>query len=123
MGGNFEQGFRREAQPQPSTSQETATQQIPETLGRDFWSRRDPQQQMGGTNDGQSECAQSDVMSVADSQREVFTARDRGGHGNILTWGDNSRNITPHRKREGRQLAMEPGVTKAHAATGIFQLS
>lgn len=119
MGGNFEQGFRRDAQPQPVAAQ-TASQQ-PETFGGNFWSQRDPQRQMGGTNDVGSECGQSDVMSVADSQREVFTARDRGGHGNILTWGDNSRNITPHRKRQGRQLAMESdGLPKAHAAMGIF---
>lgn len=46
--------------------------------------------------------AASDGASVADSQREGFNNRNRTGHGNILTWGDSSRDLTPT-KREGRQ--------------------
>lgn len=117
QGGTFEQGYRRSAQAQP------ASQQLP-LQDPNFWSRREPLQPMNAGNefrtDG-SQCGQSDVMSVADSQREVFTARDRSGHGNILTWGNDSRNLTPHRKRQGRQLAMESdGQPKAHAVSGVF---
>merc|ERR1712187_557087 len=42
--------------------------------------------------------------SEADSQREVFTQRNRVGHGNILTWGGDSRSITPPKNQHGRQI-------------------
>lgn len=41
----------------------------------------------------------SDVASEADSQREHHILRNRTGHGNILTWGADSRSITPRRQR------------------------
>lgn len=51
--------------------------------------------------------AASDCASIADSQREVFTNRNRTGHGNILTWGNDSRSLTPHKTRQGRQLTSD----------------
>lgn len=65
----------------------------------------------------------SGVASLeADSQREVFTLRNRTGHGNILTWGNDSRNITPQKQRTGRQMAMDAdqNVPRVHASSGIF---
>lgn len=101
MGGNYEQGFRRAPQP-PSPSQ-TLPGQDP-----DFWSRRDAD-------------ARSDVGSIAESQVDINTARDRSGHGNILTWGSDSRQITPTKKRQGRQLAEGPdGLPKAHVLSSVF---
>lgn len=40
-----------------------------------------------------------DSASCADSQRELFMLKNQTGHGNILTWGANSRSITPPRQR------------------------
>lgn len=47
----------------------------------------------------------SDLASEADSQRAVHTHRNRTGHGNILTWGNDSRNITPEKQRQARFAA------------------
>lgn len=86
-------------------------------LGHDFWDqRRDaaPRQQFDTA---------SQVESVADSQLSHFTHRNRHGHGNILTWGaDESRTITPERKRGGRQLALdeEKGVLRSQVTAGVF---
>lgn len=116
QGGNYDGTDARRAPPPQSASRQ-AVRQDP-----DFWSRAAPVNVGNGMrSDNVSECGQSDVMSVADSQREVFTARDRGGHGNILTWGGDSRNITPSRTREGRNIARESsGVPRAHTSAGVF---
>lgn len=111
-GANFEEGFK-------ASRSAPAAQSFP----ADFWSRKGPLQ---NPNNEQSDVAsqygaQSDMMSVADSQREEFTARDKRGHGNILTWGNNSRTITPPKKREGRQLiTANDGQMRAHATSGVF---
>lgn len=113
MGGNFERDYRRAPiKPIPEGSE------LGPSDPNFFYSRRaQPQQNDGGSQYG----AQSESMSVADSERSHFTARDRGGHGNILTWGGDSRNITPTKKRQGRQLAVEEdGQTKASTCRGIF---
>mmetsp|Transcript_7782 Transcript_7782/g.13813 ORF Transcript_7782/g.13813 Transcript_7782/m.13813 type:complete len:439 (-) Transcript_7782:111-1427(-) len=60
----------------------------------DFWSH-------GASRDHDRSDAMS-VTSAADSQRSNFQERNRGGHGNILTWG-NPRNVTPPKSRQGRQ--------------------
>jgi len=64
----------------------------------------------------------SEVTSQADVHREEFFTRNRGGHGNILTWGSDSRSITPAKKRQGRQMTVDPeyGVPKSHLSSGIF---
>eukprot|EP00927_Polykrikos_kofoidii_P006194 TRINITY_DN12516_c0_g2_i1.p1 TRINITY_DN12516_c0_g2~~TRINITY_DN12516_c0_g2_i1.p1 ORF type:complete len:611 (-),score=100.52 TRINITY_DN12516_c0_g2_i1:259-2091(-) len=80
-------------------------------LDKDFWSRKDarlpPAAANGGDRDRDRDrmdaVSQSDIGSVADSQRDYFTHRGRTGHGNILTWGNDSRDITPERRRGGRQ--------------------
>mmetsp|Transcript_31680 Transcript_31680/g.67324 ORF Transcript_31680/g.67324 Transcript_31680/m.67324 type:complete len:521 (+) Transcript_31680:109-1671(+) len=66
----------------------------------------------------QSQSGVTDIASVADSQREEFTMRNRTGHGNILTWGSDSRSITPHKKRTGRQFA-DDGPPR-HMSSNIF---
>lgn len=43
-----------------------------------------------------------DTVSVAESALSGPRWRDRRGHGNILTWGNDSRCVTPTRKRQGR---------------------
>jgi len=72
-----------------------------------------------------SQSGMTDVASVAGSQRSEFTKRNHTGHGNILTWGSDSRSITPHKKRQGRQLAVDParGVPRSHMSSvgNIFQ--
>lgn len=108
----FANGGNYGAQPQ------TAARQAP-VVDRDFWNRREQ-----ANSDVMSQCGQSDAPSIADSQREVFTARDRVGHGNILTWGNDSRAITPERPRTGRQLAMETdGRPTGHKTAGVFPAS
>mmetsp|Transcript_56275 Transcript_56275/g.156774 ORF Transcript_56275/g.156774 Transcript_56275/m.156774 type:complete len:570 (-) Transcript_56275:165-1874(-) len=67
--------------------------------------------------DRQDAMSESDVASVADSQRDAFTHRNRGGHGNILTWGDDSRTITPERRRGGRAM---DGGPRSHISSGVF---
>lgn len=57
---------------------------------------RSPRGGVGGT----SRASEADSNYEADSQREVFTQRNRTGHGNILTWGNDSRSITPHKERQ-----------------------
>jgi len=124
FGGNYDMapshaGSRRAGPPQS----QQVTPQDP-----DFWSRRDPAKTMSQTNmsntvqsDVMSQCGQSDVCSVAESNLEMFTARDRSGHGNILTWGTDSRQITPARKRQGRQVAMESeGLPRSQITSGVF---
>mmetsp|Transcript_96852 Transcript_96852/g.202366 ORF Transcript_96852/g.202366 Transcript_96852/m.202366 type:complete len:624 (-) Transcript_96852:24-1895(-) len=54
--------------------------------------------------------AASEVASVAESLREETMSRNRYGHGNILTWGDNSRDITPGKQRHGRQICVDEGA-------------
>jgi len=103
-GGNYAQGAPRRQMP---------------AVDPNFWQNREQQQQRNG--DGMSQCGQSDMGSVADSQREVFTARDRSGHGNILTWGNDSRQLTPPRSRTGRSLAVESdGRPTGHKTSGVF---
>lgn len=48
----------------------------------------------------------SNSVSVAESKRNpnATSMRNHVGHGNILTWGDDSRPMTPDRKRGGRGL-------------------
>jgi len=64
----------------------------------------------------------SEVTSQAEVQREAFFTRNRGGHGNILTWGNDSRSITPAKKRQGRQITVDPeyGVPRSHLSSEIF---
>lgn len=66
--------------------------------------------------------AGSDLHSMAESQRTGYSLRGRAGHGNILTWGDDSRDVTPERKRRGRQLAVDEqsGTSRSHMPTSIF---
>eukprot|EP00927_Polykrikos_kofoidii_P006193 TRINITY_DN12516_c0_g1_i1.p1 TRINITY_DN12516_c0_g1~~TRINITY_DN12516_c0_g1_i1.p1 ORF type:complete len:620 (-),score=106.73 TRINITY_DN12516_c0_g1_i1:307-2118(-) len=76
-------------------------------LDNDFWSRKDPRASVGAANGGNRDRdradarSHSDMSSVADSHRDYYTHRGRTGHGNILTWGDDSRDITPERRRGG----------------------
>jgi len=74
------------------------------------------------TDDGQSEYGGSVAASVADSQRELFAARNVAGHGNILTWGEgSSRPLTPQKARGGRQMAVDDrGRPAAYKTSGIF---
>lgn len=81
--------------------------------------------QAGRRAEDRSDCMSviSDAASVADSQREAFSLRNRGGHGNILTWGsETTRAVTPPKSREGRQLAFDPdrGVPRSQMSSGIF---
>mmetsp|Transcript_41054 Transcript_41054/g.95111 ORF Transcript_41054/g.95111 Transcript_41054/m.95111 type:complete len:390 (+) Transcript_41054:50-1219(+) len=96
----------------------------------DFWSRTAPSVPAVLGGDEQSEVASQagtvdDAASAADLQRSEFTLRNRTGHGNILTWGADSRSITPHKKRQGRQLTVDPeqGIPRSHMSSvgGIFQ--
>jgi len=88
----------------------------------DPWQGRRGPPSVADQSDTMSQCdVQSVAGSVADSQREVFTTRNRTGHGNILTWGSDSRSITPHKTR-GRQLTVDPqhGVPRSQMSSGIF---
>jgi len=110
QGGSFDQGYPRQA-PASDT---------------DFLMRRGAPPSSGYRDDRSDVMSQanSDMMSVADSQREEFTMRNRSGHGNILTWGNDSRNITPERKRQGRQLTTdEAGSLRSQASSGIIPAS
>lgn len=64
--------------------------------------------------------APTDPGSEADHHREVFTNRNRSGHGNILTWGSSSRAITPERKIGGRQVTVDPaqGIPRSQISSG-----
>jgi hypothetical protein len=106
-GGTYADGYPQAARP-PS-----------QKAGPDpgFWMRTAPR-----TSDERSDVTSlyGDNISVAGSQREEFAARARG-HGNILTWGNDSRSITPGKKRQGRQLAVDTdGMPKAHVTSGVF---
>lgn len=46
--------------------------------------------------------------SVPESHASQFTQRNREGHGNILTWGTDSRSITPSRARQVPQVTADP---------------
>lgn len=83
-----------------------------------YWAQTLPQR--GGQP--ASEAGASDLNSLADSQRTGYTLRGRAGHGNILTWGDDSRAVTPERKRRGKQLAAEEpsGSSRSHMSSNIF---
>jgi len=98
---------------------ESASNRCAVVVDTNFWAQNRPQPNQDDRSDTMS---QSDVMSVADSQREVFTTRNRSGHGNILTWGNDSRSITPARKRTGRQpvLDSERGMPKSYMDSNIF---
>jgi len=94
----------------------------------DFWSRTAPTRAASTLDDRSEVMSQSgmtDVASVADSQRSEFTMRNRTGHGNILTWGSDSRSITPHKKRQGRQMTLDHdrGVPRSHMSSvgHVFQ--
>merc|ERR1712137_623620 len=65
----------------------------------------------------------SEVTSHTEVHRESFLTRNRGGHGNILTWGNDSRSITPVKKRQGRQITVDPeyGVPRSHLSSEIFE--
>jgi hypothetical protein len=86
-------------------------------VGNDYWDQRGPSRR-------EEQCdVMSQVESVADSQFSHHQHRNRHGHGNILTWGkDESRTITPERKRGGRQLAMDDGkgVLRSQVTAGVF---
>jgi len=93
----------------------------------DFWSRGDPpsarQQRPPSAIDNSDafSVACSEATSVADSQRSAFSMRNRTGHGNILTWGsENSRDLTPPKARQGKQMMMDQGVLRSHSSSGIF---
>lgn len=64
----------------------------------------------------------SEAVSIADSQREAFSLRNRTGHGNILTWGNESRAITPPKTRQSRQLVLDPaqGIPRSNVSSDIF---
>lgn len=68
-----------------------------------------------------SVAAPSEAMSIADSQRAEFTARNRTGHGNILTWGSDSRSVTPSKQRPGRHIVVDPvqHVPRANISSGV----
>lgn len=92
----------------PSTPQQLgpSQQQLQQQrLSQDERWRQRPPTSCGPDQRDDISVAPSDAASVADSQREVFMHRNRNGHGNILTWGDSSRDITPNKKRGGRQQA------------------
>eukprot|EP00930_Biecheleria_cincta_P103735 TRINITY_DN9579_c0_g1_i4.p1 TRINITY_DN9579_c0_g1~~TRINITY_DN9579_c0_g1_i4.p1 ORF type:complete len:476 (+),score=68.25 TRINITY_DN9579_c0_g1_i4:26-1453(+) len=95
--------------------------QLPEDEVQDFSNPTSP----AAMRKDRSECMSviSDAASVADSQREAFSIRNRTGHGNILTWGnDSTRAVTPPKNREGRQLAFDPdvGIPRSQLSSGIF---
>jgi len=46
--------------------------------------------------------------SIPESHASHFTQRNREGHGNILTWGNDSRSITPNRARQVPQVTADP---------------
>lgn len=74
-----------------------------------FWYRAGPPMATADDNsEVMSQSGVTDIASVAGSQRSEFTLRNRTGHGNILTWGSDSRSITPHKKRQGRQMTVDP---------------
>jgi len=50
----------------------------------------------------------TDAASVTESHASKFTQRNREGHGNILTWGTDSRSITPSRARQVPQVTADP---------------
>mmetsp|Transcript_26930 Transcript_26930/g.78113 ORF Transcript_26930/g.78113 Transcript_26930/m.78113 type:complete len:615 (+) Transcript_26930:81-1925(+) len=66
--------------------------------------------------------AASDLASVAGSQRAEFTQRNRTGHGNILTWGDDSRSVTPGKERQGKQITVDPaqGIPRSRVSSGVI---
>jgi len=123
-GGNYEEGYRRQARP-PAQGPSP-----------DFWKSKGQYEEIrrgqigvpvvgDEKSDVASQCgarseASVGVVSVADSQREVFAARNRG-HGNILTWGNDSRDLTPTKKREGRHQATNAeGMPRSYATSGVF---
>lgn len=86
-------------------------------LDPDFWSRVGPRPPPQRGEAAPSELGQSEVGSMY-SQR---TGRSNQGHGNILTWGNDSRNLTPERRRQGRQITMDDkGTARSHASSRIF---
>eukprot|EP00439_Symbiodinium_sp_Y106_P076664 s341_g15.t2 len=66
--------------------------------------------------------AAQSITSEADQQREVFSYRNRNGHGNILAWDVASRAVTPPHQRQGRHMATDPekGIPRLHVSSGIF---
>lgn len=82
-----------------------------------FWAQALPNRGVPTPSD-----AGTDINSLADSQRTGYTLRGRAGHGNILTWGDDSRAVTPEKKRRGKQLAMDEqsGTSRSHMPSNIF---
>ncbi|CAE7226913.1 unnamed protein product [Symbiodinium natans] len=66
--------------------------------------------------------AAQSISSEADQQREVFSYRNRNGHGNILAWDVESRTVTPPHQRQGRHMATDPekGIPRLHVSSGIF---
>lgn len=66
--------------------------------------------------------AAQSITSEADQQREVFSYRNRNGHGNILAWDVESRAVTPPHQRQGRHMATDPekGIPRLHVSSGIF---
>jgi len=97
----------------------------------DFWSRdaaggapvpaRAPLRRDPDRSDAVSEFSMA--ASEADSQRSAFSERNRTGHGNILSWGKESRAVTPPKQRTGRGLAIDPnqGVPRSQVTSGIFR--
>lgn len=122
-GGNYDQGYKMVTRrPQSSANSEVGQATDTNFPPMDYWSRQGPMRPQGfdGEADIASQYGARSEVSVADSQREEFTLRNRSGHGNILTWGNDSRNITPARKRTGRQLAVDSaGQPRAHATSGM----
>eukprot|EP00933_Yihiella_yeosuensis_P019858 TRINITY_DN16018_c0_g1_i1.p1 TRINITY_DN16018_c0_g1~~TRINITY_DN16018_c0_g1_i1.p1 ORF type:complete len:485 (+),score=88.58 TRINITY_DN16018_c0_g1_i1:123-1577(+) len=102
------------------------TQKVPPAS--DFWSRGAPEPNRGRGSgpsydrDDAASVAASEAASVADSQRYAFSDRNRTGHGDILTWNDKSRAVTPPKVRESRQLFMDgaAGKPRAYVESGIF---
>mmetsp|Transcript_45912 Transcript_45912/g.109350 ORF Transcript_45912/g.109350 Transcript_45912/m.109350 type:complete len:435 (+) Transcript_45912:100-1404(+) len=91
-------------------------------IDADAW-RRSTAQWPPRDEDAASEASfasRSSMVSMADSAREEFIQRGRG-HGNILTWGSDSRALTPVQKRRGRGLVTDPsGVARGHQKTHVI---
>lgn len=86
----------------------------------DFWSR-------GQAPPDARDHDRADAMSVvsgvseADTQRSIFQQRNRGGHGNILTWGQSARDVTPPKSRQGRLRAVDSaGMPRSQMSSSIF---
>jgi len=81
-----------------------------------FWSQTGPRPAPQAKYRHDSMSVASEMMSEADTQREAFHARNRTGHGNILTWGD-PQPVTPRRGRQ--QTIDENGIPKSYGQSSF----